>query len=116
MTSRRNIVIEGNPSTRTEFEVDEGCFGLQERGHGEAGEDVCFFHEMVASEGQGRQVITARDKKRLEECHSTRAVNGRACPRPYTKQEWEELRDQPASSGDSLIGQHVLQHSDGTTA
>ena len=34
-------------SMRTEFEVDEGCFGLQERGQGEAGEDV-VLHEMVA--------------------------------------------------------------------
>ena len=74
------------------------------------------LHEMVAVKARGDRSSLHVTRRDPEECHSTRAVNGRACPRPYTQQEWEELRDQPASSGDSLIGQHVLQHSDGATA
>ena len=32
----------------------------------------------------------------------SKSCEWKSLPRPYTKQEWEELRDQPASSGDSM--------------
>ena len=107
---QKDIVIEGNRSMRAEFGVDEGCFGLEERGSGDPGEEVTF-HEVVAVKARGNRESLHVSRRDPDECVSSRVANGRAVPRPYTKDEWQQLRDLPQSSGDPLIGQHVLQHS-----
>ena len=112
---QKDIVIEGNRSMRAEFEVDEGCFGLEERGSSDPGEEVTI-HEVVAVKARGNRESLHVSRRDPFECVSSRAANGRAVPRPYTKNEWQQLRDLPQSSGDPLIGQHVLQHTGGATS
>ena len=48
---QKDIVIEGNRSMRAEFEVDEGCFGLEERGSGDPGEVLIGQHVLQHTDG-----------------------------------------------------------------
>ena len=68
---QKAIEVRGTPSHPAQFEVDEGCFGLEERGDGTAGSDVRFT-EYVAMKIRGQPESLHVSRRDPDRCYSKR--------------------------------------------